>query len=173
MKKELTPNLAACLLCLCVLWNAGTRPLSVAAADAETKTVFKAGPIMIQEPWARATPLGATVGAGYLTITNTGTTPDVLTGGSASVADRVEVHEMSETDGIMKMRHLADGLVVAPGETVALEPGGKHLMLMGLKHGLQAGAPFTATLEFKFAGAVTAEFSIAPIGAEGPEHSHH
>ena len=55
---------------------------------------FKAGDIVIESPWARATPKGAQVGSGYLTIENTGAVPDRLTGGTADFAT-VEIHQMT------------------------------------------------------------------------------
>src|SRR5262245_53485907 len=79
---------------------------------------YKLGALEIKQPWARATPKGAPVGGGYVTITNTGTTPDRLTGGSLIAAGRMEIHEMATVDGVMKMRPLAAGLEIKPGETV-------------------------------------------------------
>jgi copper(I)-binding protein len=55
---------------------------------------YKAGSIDIADPWSRATPKGATVAAGYAKITNNGTTPDRLVGGSSDIAPTFEVHEM-------------------------------------------------------------------------------
>ncbi len=66
-----------------------------------------AGNLKISAAWVRATPKGAPVGGGYLTITNTGTTPDRLVGGSSDVSNTFEVHEMSMDNGVMKMRPVA------------------------------------------------------------------
>jgi putative copper export protein/copper(I)-binding protein/mono/diheme cytochrome c family protein len=70
----------------------------------------KVGDLRIEHPWARATPKGAKVGAGYLTITNNGSTPDRLVGGSSQDAGTVEVHEMVMKDNVMTMRRIAGGL---------------------------------------------------------------
>jgi uncharacterized protein YcnI len=139
---------------------------------------FKAGAIVITQPWSRATPAKATVAAGYLKITNTGSAPDTLLGGKAAFAERVEVHDMKTEDGVMKMRPLLEGLEIKPGETVELKPGGMHLMFQGLKEGLVAGTPVKATLEFRNAGPVEVELAVGDIGSAGPkdakdEHSHH
>ena len=134
-------------------------------AQAETVT---AGSLKISAPWARATPKGAGVGGGYLTITNTGTTPDRLIGGSTDIAKTFEVHEMSMDNGVMKMRMLPKGLEIKPGETVTFKPGGYHLMFMGLKHQLMQGQHFKATLEFEKAGKVDVDFAIEGIGAQAP-----
>jgi copper(I)-binding protein len=135
--------------------------------------VSMTGDLTIEAAWSRATPGGATVGAGYLRIKNSGSAPDVLTGVSSPVAESVEIHEMTMTDGIMRMRQLAGGLEIKPGETIEFKPGGMHLMFMGLKSPLKAGDRFFATLKFKNAAAVEVEFAVAPIGASGPDHSKH
>jgi copper(I)-binding protein len=112
----------------------------------------KAGALEITAAWSRATPKGAKVGGGYLKITNTGTQPDRLTGGSMAAADKVEVHEMSMKNGVMKMQELANGLEIKPGETVELKPGGLHLMFVNLKKPLTEGEHVKATLNFAKAG---------------------
>ena len=66
----------------------------VAAAPARADEI-KAGDLVISQAWARATPKGAKVGGGYLTIQNKGSAPDRLTGGSSDVAASVQVHEIS------------------------------------------------------------------------------
>src|SRR5262249_19550538 len=81
---------------------------------------YRVGSLDIAGPWSRATPKGASVGAGYLTIKNTGTTADRLVGGSSDAAAAFEVHEMSMNNGVMKMRPVKGGLEIKPGETVEL-----------------------------------------------------
>jgi copper(I)-binding protein len=132
-------------------------------AQAEDVTV---GSLKISAPWARATPKGASVGGAYLKITNTGSTPDRLIGGSTDVADQFTIHEMKMDGGVMKMRPLADGLEIKPGQTVELSPGGYHVMLMGLKKQLEQGQHFKATLEFAKAGKVDADFAVQGVGAK-------
>jgi copper(I)-binding protein len=127
---------------------------------------YKIGGLVIEAPWTRATPGGAKVGGAYLKITNTGTEPDRLVGGTLPVAATVEVHEMSMTDGVMKMRKLDKGLEIKPGETVELKPGGFHIMFTGLKSGLKQGETLKGTLQFEKAGSVEVEYRVAPIGAQ-------
>ncbi len=146
---------------------AGAFALGLAnSALAQTVT---AGSIQIEQPWARATPPGAQVGGGYVTITNNGTEPETLLGGSSPVAEKVEVHEMSVENGVMKMRPLPDGLEIKPGETVSLAPGGYHLMLIDLKEPLKQGEQVPATLKFAKAGDVPVMLSVESIGAKAPE----
>jgi copper(I)-binding protein len=141
------------------------------------------GPIEVTQAWSRATPGGAPVGAGYLALTNRGAEADRLIGGSTEIAGRIEVHEMSMDNGVMKMRELAGGLEVKPGQTVALKPGGHHLMLMGLKRGLKEGERFKVQLEFAKSGKTEVEFVVQGMGASaapgaapspaGRNHHHH
>src|SRR3978361_467069 len=95
---------------------------------------IKAGDLVISQAWSRATPNGAKIAGGYLTIENKGTAPDRLIGGSGDIAGKVEVHEMATKDGVMTMRPLDKGLTIEPGKTVKLAPGGDHLMLVDLKN---------------------------------------
>ena len=145
---------------------AGLFGLVVAAAHARD---YKAGTLEIGDPWSRVTPKGSTVGAGYMTIKNTGSTPDRLIGGSADVAAKFEVHEMKMESGVAKMRPVQGGLEIKPGETVELKPGSLHAMFVGLKKPLTAGEHVKATLTFEKAGKVNVEYDVRAMGAE-PSH---
>ena len=125
---------------------------------------YKVGGLQSGHPWARATPNGASVGGGYLKITNTGTTPDRLVSGTSAVSGRFEVHEMSMDNGVMKMRLLKDGIEIKPGETVELKPGGFHIMMLDLKEPIKEGARVKGTLVFEKAGSVDIEYAIVPVG---------
>src|SRR6202020_127941 len=127
---------------------------------------FKAGDIVIEKPWARATPRGAEVGSGYLAIQNKGAAPDRFTGGTADFAT-VEIHQMSSENGVSQMRELKDGLNIPANGSVAFSPGGYHLMFTHLTHPLTKGESVKATLNFEHAGAVEVEFSVMGIGASG------
>lgn len=131
----------------------------------------KAGNLIIETPWTRATPGGARVAGGFLKITNTGSAPDRLIGGTLPLAETVEVHEMAVADGIMKMRRL-EALEIPPGQSIELKPGSYHVMFMGLKDGLKAGGTITGTLVFEKAGTVNVTYKIAPIGAASPSGGH-
>lgn len=126
------------------------------------------GSLKVSAPWARATPKGAAVGGGYMTITNTGSMPDRLIGGASEIASRFEVHEMSMDNSVMKMRELAQGLEIKPGEKVEFKPGSYHVMFMGLKQQLTQGQHFKATLQFEKAGKVEVDFAIEGLGALSP-----
>jgi len=148
----------------------------VAPAFADDVTV---GGLKISAPWTRATPKGASVGGGYFKITNTGAAPDRLVGGASDVSQRFEIHEMSMDNGVMKMRELAKGLEIKPGETVEFKPGGLHVMFVGLNKPLVQGQRVKATLQFEKAGKVEVDFGVEGIGAQtgghdmgGMKHGH-
>jgi copper(I)-binding protein len=135
---------------------------------------YKVGSLEIGHPWARATPKGATVAGGYMTITNKGPQSDRLVGFSSAVADRFEIHEMSMDGGVMKMRPLPDGLEIKPGQKVELKPGSYHLMFMQLKQPLEKDKRVKGTLRFEKAGALDVEFAVEAVGApsSGGHHGH-
>lgn len=134
---------------------------------------FNKDSIVVGHPWSRATPAGATVGAGYLKISNNGKEADTLIGGTFNGADRVEVHEMRAEGDIMKMRKLTGGLEVKPGETVELKPSAHHLMFLGLKAPIIEGPAVKGSLLFEKAGKIDVEFKIEPIGTtDSDDHKH-
>ena len=132
-----------------------------------------AGPLAIENAWVRATPAGAKIGAGYLTIHNSGTEPDTLVAVEASFAESTEIHDMEMKDGVMRMRPVTDGVAIPPGGSVELKPGGLHIMFHGLKAPLKAGEPVKAKLKFNSGTEAEVEFSVAPIGADKNPHAHH
>ncbi|CAN5168020.1 DUF1775 domain-containing protein [soil metagenome] len=143
-----------------------------AAAQTGSDT-FKIGDLVVVSPWTRATPGGAKIAGGYLKVTNNGKSADRLVGATSAIADRVEIHEMSMNDGVMKMRQLTDGLTLKSGETVELKPGGFHMMFMDIKQPLKQGDTVKATLSFEKAGKLDISFNVNSIGASGePAHKH-
>ena len=161
-------------------------PIILASAFALSSAVwaedYKVGSLEITQPWSRAVPQGATGAAGYLKIKNTGAESDRLVGGSTPVAGKLEVHEMTMTKGVMRMRPVDGGLEIKPGETVELKPESFHIMMTGLKQPVEKGKPFKASLTFEKAGAVDVEFAVEAVGARAAspatpahdmQHMHH
>jgi periplasmic copper chaperone A len=121
--------------------------------------------IKVDQVWARATPGAAKTGAIYLTVTNTGTTPDTLEGAvSTPVAEHADLHEMKMANGVMEMRPVKS-LTIDPGKSVTLAPSGYHIMLTGLKAPLKEGQTVPLTLTFEHAGAQQVTASVAKVGA--------
>jgi periplasmic copper chaperone A len=144
-------------------------------ASGKKATSYRIGALVVEAPWARATPAGVQVGAGYVKVTNTGSEPDRLVGGSLASAATVEIHETQMVGDVAKMRRVDKGLEIKPGQSVELAPHGHHLMLMGLKQPLKDGDVLQGTLVFEKAGTLAVEFRVRPAGsaAGGGGHSHH
>lgn len=124
---------------------------------------YKLGPIEITHPYARATPPNAPVSGGYMTIRNTGGEADRLIGGKAGFAKKVEIHEMSMENDVMKMRELPGGLEIPAGGEVELKPGGFHVMFIGLDGQLKDGETRAVTLTFEKAGSIDINFNVQTI----------
>jgi periplasmic copper chaperone A len=121
--------------------------------------------IKVERAWSRAAPQGG-VGALFMTVTDDGGA-DQLVGVSTPLADRVELHESSNDNGVMKMRRV-EKLPVSSGKPLILAPGGYHVMLMGLKQPLREGDSFPVTLAFEKAGTVPTEVTVARAGSIAP-----
>jgi len=134
---------------------------------------YKLGALVINHPWSRATPKGATVAGGYLKITNTGTTPDRFVTGSSDAGKRFEIHEMSMNGGVMKMRELKDGVEIAPGATVEFKPGSYHVMFVDIAKPFAKGDKVKASLTFEKAGKLDVEFWVGDIGGTPKEEHKH
>lgn len=123
------------------------------------------GALEINHAWARATPGKSDIGAAYLTIESP--TADRLVAASTPAAKEAQLHTMTMTGMVMKMRPLA-ALNIPAGHPIALAPGGVHVMLIGLKSPLKAGQSFPLTLTFAKAGQRTVDVAVEPVGASGP-----
>lgn len=143
-------------------------------ADAARAHDYQAGDIAIGHPWTRAVGATAPTAAGYMSFANRGTEADRLVSAETPMARRVEFHEMSLTDGVMRMRPLPAGLPIPAGGTVWLRPGGLHLMLVGPTGAYVQGNRVPVTLRFERAGEVTVELEVAAAGArDAASHGAH
>ena len=126
----------------------------------------QAGGPTVSEVRVRATPPGAPVTAAYLRVEAGAKGADRLIAVKVdpSIAGVVEIHDMLEEGGVMKMRRI-DGVEVKTGSPAELKPGGKHAMLMNLKRTLAAGDTIKLTLVFENAGEVTVDAKVEQIGA--------
>jgi copper(I)-binding protein len=122
--------------------------------------------VTVRDAWARATAPGMTVAAAYLTLVG-GPDSDRLLGAATPRAAMAELHVVTESDGMSRMRQ-TDGIDVPAGKTVSLAPQGTHVMLMGLDEPLVAGQRFPLTLEFAAAGAVTVSVTVRAPGDSPP-----
>jgi periplasmic copper chaperone A len=147
-------------------------PALLLVRPVHAQTDIRAGDLVLSRPWTRATPAGARVAGGYLSIRNAGTQPDRLTGGSFAEAGRVEVHEMTMANGVMIMREVTGGLEIPAAGSVELKPGGLHVMFMDLKRTLVKDEMIAGTLVFARAGTVAVRWHVAALGAPAAGHSH-
>ncbi|MBP2230590.1 copper chaperone PCu(A)C [Azospirillum agricola] len=130
---------------------------------------YKAGPIAIDHPWARATAPSAPNGAAYFVLNSVGPDGDRLLSASTPVAEKAELHTHLMDNGVMKMRPV-NAIEVTPGSPAALAPGGLHVMLLGLKQPLVKGRSFPLTLVFEKAGAATVQVDVQGAGEAAPAH---
>jgi copper(I)-binding protein len=137
-------------------------PCSGALADA----------VEIHHPWARATAPSAANGAAFMRIYNTTETADRVVAASANVSKTVELHTHIMDGDIMRMREV-EAIDVPAGGAADLEPGGLHIMFLGLDAPLKEGETFPLTLTFENAGDVTVDVAISGPGAMAPKHGDH
>ena len=121
---------------------------------------YDVGSIHIMQLWSRATPKGATAGAGYMTITNKGTTPDKVSCVSDDASAQCEINSFPIE------RPVEGGLEIKPNESVTLKPSGFHVVFRQLKHPLEQGKTVKATLKFDKAGNVDVEFPTLGLGRQ-------
>lgn len=133
--------------------------MGAATADGEG-AAGKVGDLDLSRGVVKGMLPGQAVAGGFLSIKNGGSADDRLVSVSSPIADHVEIHEMSMQGEVMKMRPLKDGLPVKAGETVELQPGGFHLMFMGVKQPVRAGESVKATFTFEKAGAVDLDLPV-------------
>ena len=99
-------------------------------------------------------------GAVFMRLVNDGREADRLIGGQTAVAQVVEVHETRMEGEVMKMQMLADGLEIPAGGEVLLQPGGYHVMLIGIERDLAVGDRFEVDLQFEKSGTLTVEAEV-------------
>lgn len=150
---------------------------ALAAHDGHHHDAHTAKPaaLTIEQAWARALPPNAPAAAVYLTVNNAGSA-DRLLSARTPIAERAELHATRQEGELLRM--VAEDHVEVPANgAVAFVPGGRHLMLMGLRQPLVAGEHFQLTLVFEKAGERELRVDIrdqAPShGEPGHDHAHH
>ena len=131
-----------------------------------------AAAVTVAGPWLRATPPGAPVAGGFLTLHNGTSADDRLLAVESDAAQHVEIHEMRDEGGVARMREMVDGLPLPAGATAELKPGGQHLMFIQPTRALPAGEKVDATLVFERAGRMPVVFEVRPLGAAAPKPQH-
>lgn len=114
--------------------------------------------LSIGDIWARPGLAGGN-SAAYFVIENYGV-DDTLLSASSDVAEAVELHQTQMEGDQMHMQHMAHGISIPAGGPTSFEPGGLHVMLIGLKQDLKAGDTFDLTLAFEQAGELTISVTV-------------
>lgn len=125
--------------------------------------------LVVEGAWSRASIGTSRPGAAYMTIRNTGDEAVTLTGIRTDLAMMPAIHRTSTDDQGVSSMAPAGAIVIAPGETVALEPGGLHAMLMRLQMPMAEGDRFLLMLIFSDGGEVEVDIPILGVAARGPE----
>lgn len=133
---------------------------------------YTLGDLKIGHPWTRATARAGGTAAGFLTIRNTGNTPDRLIAASSPIARVAELHTLIRDEGVMRMRPVP-AIDLPPGEEVKLAPGGLHIMLIETSEVLRQGATAKLTLRFERAGTIEVDLAVEAPGAGGGQHGGH
>lgn len=131
-----------------------------------TNVAEAAGSIRTHGMWIRATAPGQSIAAAYGQIENSGAAADRLISASSPEASAVELHVTELVGGVYQMR--SGALELAPHATASLAPNGSHLMIMGLKRPLVAGATLVLTLRFAQGGDVRVEVPVRSATAGEP-----
>ncbi len=120
--------------------------------------------VVVQQPWARATPGGAKTGAAYMILKNNGASADRLLSATTPLADQVQFHKETEDNGVSRMREVRN-VELEPGAKIVFKPGEMHMMLVGLKQPLTEGQALPLTLQFERAGNIDVTIPIEKVGA--------
>jgi len=126
--------------------------------------------VSVENPWARPTPPSAKLGAGYLTVVNSGAA-DRLVGAASPAAARVEMHVTLRDGEIMRMREVKAFDLPAKGR-LELKPAGAHLMFVDLKRPFKQGDKVPVTLKFEKAGEVKVDLQVGRQPAPAESHGH-
>jgi periplasmic copper chaperone A len=159
-------------LCLSLSVFAGS-VFAGSAFAADHAPAVKAGDVVVEQAWSRATPKSAANGAAFMTLRNAGAQADTLVSVESPASATVEMHATSMKDGVMQMRQV-QRIDIPAGGAVELKPGGYHVMFIGLKAPLQAGQTVDLKLNFAKGGSVALQAPINAAGAPTPmSHSGH
>ncbi len=130
------------------------------------------GAVRVHDGWARETIGEVAVSAGYARIENGTGVPVRLVGVETPAAGRIEIHNVIDDNGVMRMREVAGGLEIPAGGSFELRPGGYHLMLLDLARPLRSGEAIPVTLRFDAADPLQADFAVLSAVEAAGGHGH-
>ena len=121
--------------------------------------------IKVEGAWARETIAGQTGTAAYMTIANSGQGEDRLLSVSAEPPVSAMVHQTTNEGGVSRMRPFEDGLPIAARKSVTLQPGGAHVMVMGVTAPLKPGDTLKLKLRFERSGEKSVDAPVTAAAA--------
>lgn len=165
-----------CLLLLCIFFsfsgNANTRTVNAEINNANAM-------ISVEHAYVRASIPGTSHSSSYMDIENTGDEPVSLVSASSKVSERIEIHQHSMIDGMMRMRKV-ESITIEPKERVKLQPSGLHLMIFDVKKPLKSQQEVEITLYFSNNISVTMQVPVynpiqekAALKTMPTSHEHH
>lgn len=142
-------------------------------ATAFAGSAWAAGTLQVEQAWIRAAPPGVPMLAGYAELRNDGDAPLRIVSVQSAAFGEVSLHETTVVDGVSRMRELS-GLTIAAGDTVRLEPGARHLMLMEPVRPVDAQAPIPVTFVLEDGRRIDAGFVVGDRGpvTQPADHDH-
>ncbi len=159
--------------------------LALFGAGASQAHEYRTGDLTIFHPWARPAAEGQN-GAAYLTIKNGGKDAETFVSAESPVAEKTELHETRDENGVMKMRAVKEGVEIKPGSSLEFKPGSYHIMLIDLKKPLEEGAMVPLKITLAKAGTIDVDVKVEKTspgtaeampmdmhGMKGMDHSTH
>ena len=137
-------------------------------------SAFAQAEITVENPYVRAVPPGQMISAAFMQLNNSGSEQVALISASSSIAKNVELHNHINADGVMKMRQV-DKISITANGTASLQPGGYHIMLIGLNQDLTEGQEIDLKLQFSDNSeqALTIPVQKVMTGMKNHNHGHH
>lgn len=145
------------------------KTLTTLLLTATLSTPLWAAEVQVTDPYARAVPTGQPNSAAFMQLENQSDEGVTLTGASSDVAEVVELHTHIQDQGVMRMRRI-DGIELPPHQMVSLQPGGLHVMLIGLNRGLAEGEQISLTLSFSDGSEQSLSLPVRPVMPMGHQH---
>ena len=118
--------------------------------------------VSVSDAYVRAVPPGQPNSASFMEITNGSSTDHALVGGSSPAAEVLELHTHTMEGGMMRMRQI-EKIDLPAGQSVKLQPGGLHVMLIGLKQNLVPDENVPITLKYEDGSEVTIEAPVRKL----------
>jgi periplasmic copper chaperone A len=144
-------------------------PLLAAALLASLSMATQGAEMAIGDPYARAVPPGQPNSAVFMSLENRSDQDQALVAAESDVSEIVELHTHVEEEGMMRMRQI-EKIDVPAGETVTLQPGGLHVMLIGLQQALEPGQTIDLNLVFEDGSRIPVQATVRRIEMQ---HKHH